>query len=358
MKLLRYLISGFWLSLAVLIIVIGLLFSAARLMLPELGKYHDDVAAWVGSALGQPVKIDALGAGWRGLGPSVELRGVTVLDAGGEQAVLQCASASIAINLWDSLRRWQFEPGQLTVRGLHLLVVRRADGGIGVMGLAAAASKPAWNSGGEALKQWLQHQQRLAIKDSSLAWRDLSAQGKTLQFTAVNLQLRNQGDRHRLDGTVDLPAALGQHLQVAADMRGDLFTPQSWQGRVFARGAALRLGDWWGEQAQFGIAALEGVADFQAWSTWGDGVQQVEGDIQAHSLQVTPQAPAPTQGDAAVEPAAPGGAGGRTGRIPLATPRRGLGVDIDNFVIAQQASAEKPAQIRVEYTEDRPAAAV
>ena len=53
------------------------------MVLPELGKYHDEVAAWVGDALGQPVKIGALAAGWHGLGPSVDLRDVTVLDAAG-----------------------------------------------------------------------------------------------------------------------------------------------------------------------------------------------------------------------------------------------------------------------------------
>ena len=102
-KLLRALISAVWLSLAALIIVIGLLFSAARLLLPELGKYQSDVAAWVGDVLGQPVKIGALSAGWHGLGPSVKLRDVTVLDAAGKNTVLRCTSARIDIDLWDSL---------------------------------------------------------------------------------------------------------------------------------------------------------------------------------------------------------------------------------------------------------------
>ena len=142
--------------------------------------------------------------------------------------MLQCASARIDINLWESLRRWQFEPGQLTVRGLHLVVVRRADGGIGVMGLAAAANQTAGDipSGG-VLEQWLQHQERPAIKDSSMEWRDLRPKGQTLQFTAVNLQLRNQDDRHRLDGTVDLPSSLGKELQVAADVCGAIYSIRS-----------------------------------------------------------------------------------------------------------------------------------
>ena len=352
MKLLRFLISALWLSLATLIIGVALLFSVARLLLPEVGKYHDEVAAWVGDVLGQPVKIGALAAGWHGLGPSVDLRDVTVLDAAGRQTVLQCASARIDINLWESLRRWQFEPGQLTVRGLHLVVVRRTDGGIGVMGLAAMPKQAAGDipSGG-ALEQWLQHQERLAIKDSSLEWRDLRPQGQTLQFTAVNLQLRNQEDRHRLDGTVDLPASLGKELRVAADLRGDLFSPKSWLGQAYASGSALRMGEWWGDQTRFGIAAVDGVTDFRAWSTWGDGVQQVEGDVHVQSLQITPQAAVSADG-AAVPPAQVALAGVHGG---FRWQRRSTGwiVDVDDFVIAHQQAAEKPAQLRVEYSEDK-----
>jgi uncharacterized protein (TIGR02099 family) len=351
-KLLRFLFSALWLSLAMLIIGVALLFSVARLLLPEVGKYHDEVAAWVGDVLGQPVKIGALAAGWHGLGPSVDLRDVTVLDAAGQQTVLQCASARIDINLWESLRRWQFEPGQLTVRGLHLVVVRRADGGIGVMGLA---KMPKQDNGdipnGDALEQWLQNQERLAIKDSSLEWRDLRPQGQTLQFTAVNLQLRNHDERHRLDGTVDLPASLGKELRVAADLRGDLFSPKSWLGQAYASGSALRMGKWWGDQTRFGVAAVDGVTDFRAWSTWGDGMQQVEGDVHVQSLQITPQAAASADG-AAVPPAQVELTGAHGG---FRWQRRATGwiVDVDNFVIAHQQAAEKPAQLRFEYSEDK-----
>ncbi|MEJ2564410.1 MAG: YhdP family protein [Gammaproteobacteria bacterium] len=357
MKLLRFLISSLWLSLATLIIVIGLLLSAARLLLPELGQYHDEAAAWVGDVLGQPVKIGALAAGWRGLGPSLELRDVAVLDAAGKQVVLQCASASLDINLWESLRQWQFEPGQLTVRGLRLAVVRHADGGIHVMGLKQAAAQSALNvSGANALEQWLQHQARLSIRDSALEWRDLGAQGRTWEFSAVNLQLRNQDDRHRVDGTVDLPASLGRHLQVAVDVRGDLFAPRSWVGQVYARGDALRLGEWWGGRARSGVAALGGVADFRAWSTWSDGVQRVDGDVHVDNLRVTRDTADLTADAAATAPAAPAPAMTEksvAGGFRWQRRAAGWAVDIDQFVIGHAASRTPPAQLRVQYAEDK-----
>jgi uncharacterized protein (TIGR02099 family) len=350
-KLLRLLISGFWLSLATLIIVIGLLFSAARLLLPELGKYHDEAAAWVGDALGQPVKIGALGAAWHGLGPSLELRDVTVLDATGKQPVLQCAAARIDINLWESLRRWQVEPGLLTVKGLHLTVVRRADGAVRVMGLGAAAGEtPMAVPAGGALDQWLQHQGRLAIEDSSLEWRDLRAAGGTLEFTAVNLQLRNQEDRHRVDGSVELPASLGRRLQVAADIRGDLFVPKTWLGRVYARGVALHMGDWWGDRPRFGIASVEGTLDFRAWSTWGDGVQRVEGDVHARSLRVVPQTAASPRTDGSAQPPLQVALDKAEGGFRWQRRAAGWVMDIDNFGVARGDLPVTSGQLRVEYS--------
>jgi len=355
-KLLRFLISGFWLSLAVLIIVTGLLFSIARLLLPELGKYHDDVAVWVGEVLGQPVKIGALRAAWHGLGPGVELREVTVLDATGKQAVLQFASARIDINLWDSLREWQFEPGQLTVRGLHLAAVRGADGRVSVMGLGEGTRKIGMDSpGGDALKRWLQHQGRLAIQDSSVEWRDLSMQGRSWAFKNVNLQLRNQDDSHRLDGTVDLPAVLGQRLQIAVDIRGNLFAPATWLGRTYVRGTAWHLGEWWDGQPHYGIIAVQGTADFKVWSEWGDGVQQAVGDVHAHSLQVTRQVEPPKVDDAKPSSQAQLELARVQGGFRWQRRAAGWVVDIDRFAITDEDLPVVPAQLRIEYSEDKAA---
>ena len=56
-KPLRLLLSGFWLSFAVVVILAALLLSAVRLALPAMGQHRDEVAAWVSDLVGQPVRI-------------------------------------------------------------------------------------------------------------------------------------------------------------------------------------------------------------------------------------------------------------------------------------------------------------
>lgn len=353
MKRLRLLISSFWFTFATAAIFFALILSAVRLLLPVMGEYRADVATWVGDVLGQPVQIGALGASWHGWGPSVELHNVTVLDAAGEYPVLQCDSARIDINVLASLREGQFEPGLLTVRGVHVSVVRREDGTIAVVGLAAVDQAAIDEATKDKLKRWLQRRERLAIEESSLQWHDLTGEGKVLEFTDVNLQLRNRGDRHRLDGTVNLPESLGHRLELAADVQGNLFAPEFWRGQLFARGTAVRLGGWWGKQPQFGITALDGAVDFQAWSEWQNGVQQVEGDLHARSLHAVREPELPSKTDAAAATAGQVDIAGLEGGFHWQRRTAGWTVDVDNFSIVRQGAAAPPAQLRVEYTEDK-----
>lgn len=349
MKPLRLLISGFWRLFAVSAIVLALLLSAARLILPVMEGYRDNVAAWAGAVLGRPVRIGALHADWHGWGPSVVLSDVTVLDAAGEHPVLRCASARIDIDVPASLRRWQFEPGQLTVRGVHVSVVRSENGSIAITGLGDV------NRAGvdDRLKQWLQRQERLAIEASSFEWRDLMAGGgeaKAVEFTGVNLQLRNREDRHRLDGSVTLPEVLGSHLELAADVQGDLFSLGSWQGQVFARGTAVHPGAWWGKTPPFGLTAADGVVDFQAWSAWQNGVQHVEGDLHVHALHLARQSETPSQDVAAAGQLDIAGVEGGFRWERRAT---GWAVDVDGFSISRRGAPAPPAQLHVEYAEDK-----
>ena len=356
MKPLRLIISSVWLTFAVAVILLAVLLSAARLMLPVAGEYRGDVEAWVRDIVGQQVQIGALGASWHGWGPSVELRDVTLMDAAGQHPVLQCDSARIDINILASLREWQFEPGLLTVRGMHVSLVRREDGSIAVAGLGDAEQTAMDESSKGGFERWLQRQERLAIEDSSLLWRDLKAGGRTLKFTDVNLQLRNRGDRHRLDGTVNLPQSLGQRLELAMDVRGDLFSSQFWQGKVYARGKALRLGGWWGERPPLGLTAADGVVDFRVWSEWLNGAQQVEGDIHARDLHATRAVPSEGDGTGNGDAAAVGveqvDIEAMSGGFHWQRQRPGWTLDVDNFTITRQGEAAQPAQLRVEYTQD------
>lgn len=352
MKPVRILISRSWWILAFAVILLAILLSATRLMLPLAEDYRDEVAVWVSDVLGQPVRIGTLGAGWHGMGPSIELRDITVMDVAGQRPVLQCDSARIDINVPASLRHLQFEPGLLTVRGVQLSMVRREDGAVAVAGLGDAAGNAADAPYEGGFKWWLQRQNRLAIKQSSLVWRDLNAGGRTLVFTGLNLELRNRGDRHRLDATVNLPPSLGRRLELAMDLRGDLFTKELWQGQVYVRGEALQLGGWWKEQPPLDLAAAEGSADFEVWSRWLNGPQEVDGRLHAQDLRVSRVIPARSEDGAETAAAV------ETEKVPVETlsgsfrwQRHHLGwnLDVKDFSVTHQGVATPPAQWRVEY---------
>lgn len=349
MKPLRLVISGFWFSFVVIVIALALLLSAARILLPAVGEYRDEVARLAGELVGQPVRIGEIRAGWHGWGPSVKLRDVEVLDAAGQQAVLRCDAARIDMNVWRSLLERQFEPGKLTVSGMSLSLIRREDGSIAAAGLGGAQGEMDEHAKRQ-LMEWLQRQDRLAIEESSVRWTDLMDGGSVWEFGAVNLQLRNHGQRHRIDGDMTLPDALGRSLQIAINIQGDLFTPARWQGQAYLQGKALHLdamaGEWRAALEQSGLAAVNGTADFMAWSDWQDGVNQVEGDLHISGLRLIRAVEDPEVNGRQVEIA------GLDGNYRWQRVGKDWTLDLEHLVVNRQQSVSPPAQLRVQYKKD------
>lgn len=281
---LRSILRSIWFVVAFSVIAVAMVLGSARWLLPLAGDYHDEIAQWVSEILGHPVEIVALGASWHDFGPSLELDGVTIFDQDGKRILLQCKSARIDIDLLASLRRLQLELDQLTVGGAHVSVLRREDGSLTVMGLSSFDQPDTAASG--AFKQWLARQPRLTVEDSVIEWRDLLLEGRHFRVHGQHVQIRNLGERHRLDAQLALPDELGRQLTLTVDMAGDLFIPDTWSGDVYLRGDGVRL-DAWGTNLLPEVELRGGRADVEVWSVWRNGLQRAAGTVRAVDAQLT-----------------------------------------------------------------------
>lgn len=163
--------------------------------MPRIGDYRPLLEAQAGRALGIPVRIAAISARSEGLIPTVELAGVTLLDAQGRDA-LQLPRVVLALSP-RSLLRLGFE--QIYIEGPALDVRRMADGRITVAGLALQRDE----QGDSGAADWLFDQPEVAIRGGTLRWSDEQTGAEPLALTQVDLVLRNGGWRHamRLDAT-------------------------------------------------------------------------------------------------------------------------------------------------------------
>ncbi len=230
-----------------------------------------------GGAVGRPVVIGDRKVGWHGLGPRLELSEVRLLDPSGVNVLLSFNTAYVDISTLQSMYQRQLEFGDLTLAGVTLNVVRRADGEYAIEGVNLPEQTSASDARG-GLK-WLLRQPRLVLKDSLIRWRDESS-GAHLVFTGANLRIYNRGDRHLLGGEVILPETMGGAMTVRIDALGDIENPEQLQVNFYLKGAQLHLAQWLVDRPVLGVHMVNGTADVELWGLWQQQqVRQLRGEL-------------------------------------------------------------------------------
>ena len=276
-KILRILSRHTWWWAAGLVVLLALAVTVARLFLPLLDNYRQQLEHEASVAVGQPVAIGGLKVEWHGLGPRLVLRDVKLLDRSGAQELLGFDRAYIDISVPKSLYQRQFELGDLTLTGVVLSVVRRADGRYALEGVNLPQQDMAEDS--SAALKWLLRQPHLVLKDSLVRWRD-ERSGAHLEFTQVNLRIYNHGDRHQLGGEVVLPDTMGGALTLRMDALGDAEHPEDLQLNFYFKGAQLRLAQWLVDKPVLGMHVVNGSADLELWGLWQkQQLRQVRGVV-------------------------------------------------------------------------------
>lgn len=283
LSILRYTWVTAWYTIATAVVLLAVLFSSMRLLLPHAVDYRDEIQSELSRYIGQPVHIDSLDAEWQGLEPSLVLKDVTLLDARGETEVLQLQKIRLGLDWLASLALRDVVFSGITLVGLDLTLTMFADGHIALQGLAAKGN----GQGLDALAGWLFSQGELRIEDSRLTWIDQRlADSPRLDLADVNILLRNEGDRHWLDVSLSLPADVGESLSLAVEMQGDPLTPvKGRKTRIYVEGKAINFAGLLPGLQIAGIEAGIEDADFQLWMDWRNGdIQKVLGSADLKSI--------------------------------------------------------------------------
>lgn len=324
-------------GIAVVLVLAAVLLTAMRLVLPHAADYRAHVEAWVSGYLGQPVRIERMDARLLVLSPTLILDGVELLDPSDARPLARLASLQIGIAPLDSLRARTLVMSELTVIGAHLAVERRTDGslqveGVSLQGAAEQSDDPL------AVGRWLLAQHRLTLRESSLLWRDRST-GRERAFEQVTLELRNDGNRHRLDAALHLSEDLGSTLHVAADLRGDLLHLPSVKGELYA---AVEHGRPAGVLALLPITGLPraaGEVTARAWGRWDGRLRSVEGEVRVAQLSVSGPAGPFTLDDMGARFAWRHEAGENV-------------FDVDDLTVVRAGRRWEPTRLRLRYTAD------
>ena len=221
-----------------------LLLALRYAILPQIDNYRNDVEQMIGAAINRPVGIRKIEAHWSGLRPALKLDGFEIRDTQGRPAL---AFDQVETELaWSSLWHFELRLARLELNAPTLLLRRDSHGRFFAAGLEITAQP----GDEEGFADWLLAQDRVIVRDASIAWQDELRGAPALELKHLNLQLDNSGSRHRFGFTADPPRHLAARIDIRGDFKGpDIDELEAWKGEVYAE--------------------LD-YADLAGWSTWVD----------------------------------------------------------------------------------------
>jgi len=219
------------------VIAIVLIFLAAHLWLPTLAERKGEIELYISSTLGNPVTLDTLDTYWDGLNPGVRVQGLRVQSAATGLQAIRLKELRLSLAWWPLLTG-RIEINSLVLVEPSLSVERQADGRLRVSGIETGATAAPADTD---ISQFLLSQKELVIENGALLWLDRHAGADDERFSVrrVYLELRNNGDRHRLEFRADFPNDLCADCRVSADIRGNPFREASWRGKIGIQARAL-----------------------------------------------------------------------------------------------------------------------
>jgi uncharacterized protein YhdP len=138
-------------------------------VLPQIENYRPDLERMLGSAINRPVGIRKIEAHWAGLRPALRLDGFEIRDAQGRPALgFDEVETELA---WSSLWHLELRLARLELNAPTLQLRRDVQGRFFAAGLEITP-QPGDEDG---FSDWLLVQDRVVIRDASIAWTDESA---------------------------------------------------------------------------------------------------------------------------------------------------------------------------------------
>ncbi|MEI4136220.1 DUF3971 domain-containing protein, partial [Klebsiella pneumoniae] len=272
------------LTVATLIVIVALLVSGLRLVLPQLDAWRPQLLEKISTLTGTPVDASQITASWQTFGPTLDARDIHVgLKDGGTMAVKR---VTLALDVWQSLlhMRWQFRDLTFWQLQVHTNTPIQT------------------NDGGESLKTdrisdlFLRQFDHFTLRDSHLSFLTLS--GQRAELAVPQLTWLNGRNRHRAEGQLSLSSLTGQHgvMLVRMDLRDEDGLLN--KGRVWLQADDIDVKPWLGRWMQDNIALKSARFSLEGWMTIekgdvasGDvwlkkGGASWQGDNEVHHLSV------------------------------------------------------------------------
>jgi uncharacterized protein (TIGR02099 family) len=242
-QILRKIWFGSWALVTAVLILLALMFSAIRLLLPLATEYQGKIEATAAAALKRPLQIEEVSTDWKWFSPRLRLAGVKLLDAQSGQVTLAAHELIFGIDILGSLLQRGVQIDSITIVGTDVSLSRDADGKLYVQGIML----PAQSEQTDALQlpAFLQNR-KVHVIDSKVHLQD-AILGLDYRLQSVNLSVYQTQKKYNAYLSVLLPESLGKRLEMGFELRGalpDLKDLHTNSGEFYLRGDDLKLPAW------------------------------------------------------------------------------------------------------------------
>jgi uncharacterized protein (TIGR02099 family) len=285
LRIARYLHGKFWLVMAWLVILVAILLTLLRLLLPQvdLSDYRHQIERIVEAEVGKPLVIGRMQADLRGFRLALKFSDVAVYDEEGAAPLLQAREVRVDIELLNSLLSGELKLGGGQVVGTKLLIERHADGSVSLQGMTA-------QGGGDsgALSGMLLGQSNLRLYDSEILLKGAHADTPPLLLSGVAVDLINDNDDHSLSVKAKVGPRGEETLRFIAQLREGKEEALAVDGRFYLKCDNLQIGDRLAEWLPAGYSVDRGSLALEVWGDMQRGsLRRLHGTTELERLKVT-----------------------------------------------------------------------
>jgi len=267
-KLFRSLWYLLWYLFAATIVLTAAIFGLARLLLPLVDDYNRDVEQYATELVGRPVKIMSLDAEWHGFSPSLVLNNVRLLSRDGTDTILHLSRARLDFDLLAIASSRNIHFKRFALSGADISMVRQKSGQVNLSGFESSQLETDGDDDTTAILQWLLTQGEISLHARNLIYQDNKSNRKRYHLSNVSFVLRNQDDRHLIDGAIGFPEENNQEFAFAIDVVGDITTGSNWSGKIYISGTNLDITRIFGVLGSNGHRVNIGNSNFEIWTNW------------------------------------------------------------------------------------------
>jgi uncharacterized protein (TIGR02099 family) len=256
----------------IVLVASALLLTVVRFwLLPHANTYKPKIEAQLSSVINETLLIGDVSAAMHGLDLRLILRDCTSAREDGVPSAFDARRVALTIDTIASLFAQAPIFRRVEIEGIRLTAHTRADGSIGLLGISAKSESPAW----------LSTVKNLQLRDVTLGWQNDQAvkTEQHLLFGKADIEFRTlDNTRRQLSLRLDPVVDIGDSLYFSTEVRGEVFAPESWQGRFYLEGVGIRPGLW--RNVKLPVKWPSGAANMRIWGDFSQAkLQHLAGSL-------------------------------------------------------------------------------